>query len=82
MKISRMPAWLHLDSLDVTLCSYKFNELELRKRTGKGENSDVLTYLNVRNYGYANMKAIGSLFRPGFHSSDDCQCKEEAKEGR
>lgn len=41
----------------------------------------MLTYLNVRNYGYTNMKAIGALFRPGFDSSDDYQCKEEAKEG-
>lgn len=42
----------------------------------------MLTYLNVRSYGYANMKAIGSLFSPGFDSSDDCQCKEEAKDER
>ncbi len=47
----------------------------------KEENSDVLTYLNVRNYGYANMKAIGALFSPGFDSSSDYQCKEEAKGG-
>lgn len=46
------------------------------------ENSDVLTYLNVRNYGYANMKAVGALFSPGFDSSDDYQRKEEAKEVR
>lgn len=39
----------------------------------------MLTYLNVRSYGYINMKAIGSLFSPGFDSSDDCQRKEEAK---
>lgn len=40
----------------------------------------MLTYLNVCNYGYANMKAIGTLFSPAFDSSDDYQCKEEAKE--
>lgn len=66
----------------MTLCSYKFNELELRKKGQERENSDVLTYLNVCNYGYANMKAIGAPFNPGFDSSADCQCKEEArKEG-
>lgn len=40
----------------------------------------MLTYLNVRNYGYTNMKATGALFSPGFVSPDDSRCKEDAKE--
>lgn len=39
----------------------------------------MLTYLNVRNYGYTNMKATGALFSPGSDSSGS-QCKEDAKE--
>ena len=41
-----------------------------RKRKGqsgeKDRNSDVLTYLNVRNYGYAHMKAKAAPFQSRF----------------
>lgn len=46
----------------------------------RGESSDVLTYLNVRSYGYTNMKAMGALFSPGFDSSNAYQYREEGKE--
>ena len=46
-----------------------------RKRKGqsgeKDRNSDVLTYLNVRNYGYAHMKAKAAPFQSRFFDSCD-----------
>lgn len=68
--LKEMPACPRVDSFVVTLCSYKFNELELREKDRK-ERRPQICFLNVRNYGYANMKATGALFSPGFDSAAD-----------